>query len=1108
MANPWEQYGSTQSTQPAGESTEQGPWAQFGSQATAAEPVQTATPVATSVPAASTAPAPWEQYSKPQEGEEKSSPRVWSDITSDQDLQQIATKHNVPVSDLKDVAAFFGATTQGDTNLKDAVLQVAGSASKIAAFGLPQKLYKIIQTPKMEGALDDLSDLAEEKKSTLREGTEIAGSLVGGVMGLGALGKAAYPAIGAVAGFAGAKQNDEAKSALTGAAFGAGMGVLGKYASNVIGKHIKDIEAGPIVEYVTKIKNAIQPSLDAAKTLLTGEQTVADLADKELIDFLGPRTTRQALESGSAVNNLAKDASQATNQRELLEHLAENKLEDLKGQIEKVAGGNKDFTDLKKQGQVESLFDRLVNQDLYSRAADQVGKPVTDMNPVTQLLLKFNDSRSVGKIIDKRLGTDVAQIIDEGSGKLNQATTAINALGKEIDALEGSAKKAGINVEDLSKYLSNPEEAAIPRGVSKEFLSDINVVSEKIQNVASDFGNKATIEGVPQYRKPTVDYIRAVEQQLDTIGSKYGIDNLKTLDQAQFGRLKEASGTFGEVLGELENVAGTPITSAKAFNGELNKLLTNFTQTRSRLAELAGNPAPDWALENNPFTALRSHAANSIKTGAITDTVQKLGSAKDLAVAAGDSFSSNYLGTLMQDIKGTRESTLPSGLTKWSNKFDYLMKQKADDASNPISKALYNGAGKLPEFLNFASQQIYPNLIGWNPRSVFLHVATPFVHALPDVGVDGQYGATKLAQAAADLAKIKTVGTEITLSPGLAAKLGKKAGEVIKTTSLEDVLANEGVLSTQLSRDSLNEMRDGILKGTSGSLPRKALDAVNDLSLAAFKNGERASRGLTYFLGRNIGEDLVRNPMFAKDFINKLSSSSYRKALSQAVVEKDSDEAARLMGQYLNANSSLNFGKINMSEFGRNMGPLFSAFTRWPTAVTGRITSDIYDKGWNSGGMKAAQVYLAPWAILEMVDKGVIGTDPTGQKSPRLHKLIGSGLADVAPVSSVFGQAERGGPISSPFISAVGNTAKALVAPSGGPNTSYAERLGNAAGKTLDNWYTTFGFGSNVLKLIGEDIPTYVSGRKVDTAPYHSLYRLENIADMMDDHLQYTHPKQ
>lgn len=721
---------------------------------------------------------------------------VWSDVTSDAELGQIATKHGVDLQVLRDAAAYFGATKQ-DESASDLIKQAAGFAGEAVGVGMPQKLYKMLQNPQAEAALDDLTELANKKKSYLREAAEIFGGVGTGAASV-KLGRMALPAFGAAAGFSSSKAGEE----LPGAAIGA-------IAAPILGKAV---------------------------------ETAAPLAKK-------------------VAAKLAKPAEEA-------------------------AAGV---------------------------------KPPRELTIAEQFLLKLPDTKAVTKIIDKRLGTDTEQIIDEASESLNKASQFIADDAKHLNAFRQFAKSRGA-ADDVFEDI-----AKLPAEVKSAWNQYITAQLSRLQARGAAGANANDL-----LRKQVVkaDTIPAVMQgELTRLERMFKEPDLANITQKQFQEMKPHA-EFQNFLRGVELVGGKSVQDAGDFVRELRVLnkadVIKDSDFYARLSK--ASVVPDFLRSKNPLTAMGDYIQDVNRNLATAPAIAKLRQAAEVADQLGDDFSAKYLRTLAQDASGGRRGTVAAAVNQLGRKWKTHWLQQGKP-----------GIADAPEALSAMKDSLYANALGMtNPVAALQNIATPVLSVLPEAGGAG-------------------------LSAYMRG-LGKVAKQASSPAKLDRMLAEAGITPAHLDPAALAG-----LQGRGWS--RQQIDKFNQFWTSLFNHSERIARTQVYNMGQDLGARLVAEPDWGRKFAANLSSPSYRKTLTQAINAGDSEAAKKQLTRYLNSNHLLSYDKFNQAEAIRFLGPAFSAFTKWPTNVAGRVVSEIYDRGAPRAAVEVTKKLLAPVVLLGVADK-------------------------------------------------------------------------------------------------------------------------------------------
>jgi hypothetical protein len=155
-----------------------------------------------------------------------------------------------------------------------------------------------------------------------------------------------------------------------------------------------------------------------------------------------------------------------------------------------------------------------------------------------------------------------------------------------------------------------------------------------------------------------------------------------------------------------------------------------------------------------------------------------------------------------------------------------------------------------------------------------------------------------------------------------------------------------------------------------------------------------------------------------------------------------------------------------MSEYGRYMGPLFSIFSKWPTATAGKIAHAYMTEGPGAGSARTFQTLLIPYFTLMMADQ-LIDSD-----SDIYNRVVGSkglkGWTQIDSLPTDFGVRE--GLLSTPIMAAGMDFFDAFS----------QEDTGKAITKWINNTFRSFFPGAGALRFLAEEIPLVATGEKQD----------------------------
>ncbi len=1012
----------------------------------------------------------WEDLPVKEEKRKEEEEELVGEITA-QELSGIATKHNLSPEQLKELEsniAFFGTQVKGKE--QSLLEQAPGFIADAVGLGIPQKyIIETADTEEMKNALDDLRQLAESRKSGLRTAAEIGtGFLVPGgaavkAAKLGAkAAKAAQTAalVGtpAVEMAARAKRGEELEAAAIGAAAGGVLGIAApkiiKAASKLKSKKLqesiqKQLDEMPAVEEKLDARmTELKPKLDIERKALKGER----LSQEEMKQWLGE----------DIISKLPRQTPAE------IEELAEAKLISVFEDFEKFT--KKEINQLEREGEEFMLrqYDRFIKDKLADEAiaAESLKGRLVPITGLKALLLKFSDNKPLAKIMDARLGTNIERTLDDMSKKHNLYTVGLGDSLENLQKLRVLTRKKGVNEEELYKALDTGAASKI----SPEILSQWKQFFEGQRKLAIEMGMpiQKLKNYVPKRRLSLAKYLSAIKRKAEDIEKLHG-HKLNELTPEDFAFLKKKK-EFQPLLSEvIFNSGKKSIDDALTFNEEFNRIIHNPGHVRSKLSidafatKAREGKIPDFVLDKQVGNLASKWLQGTFRTVALRDGIEELKRASGIAKKAGDMFTAKHLNDLVEDIIGSRSDTFGKDLKDLGNKIITFAQIKADKATNKFNKKVWEGLADSPLMMNMIMRQIYPNYLGMNPKSVLQNLASPATFIVPDMGTG--YGGAKYLQGMIKLAATKTQGQEIKLSSEMARKLGRPIGSTYKTRNMNLILQNEGLLPQQWTGEMVDALQEGLKAGGMGDATRKVLDWQASKAMYLFEKSEIIARSSAYFMGKQIGTDIIKNPEWAKGFISKIDSPSYQKALSRAIENKNEAGAQKLMMDFINSNNMFNYDRINMSAYGRYMGPLFSVFSKWPTSIAGRVLSDIERRGAVKGVARNARTLMMPFAALAFVDALTQQED-----SDLYNRVIGQGGL------RAWTAADSLSPL---FQEGIGKT------PAGQSLQAFVDAATKDRGsfrKAINDTFNTYMPGSGWLRFMGEDVPIY-RGRAKPAGP-------------------------
>lgn len=1017
----------------------------------------------------------------------------------DTEIERIGKRYNLSateVAELKGVKEYFGSIKKDpedltDLDLKSIAKSTLGVFSRGALLNLPQFLYKKSQSnPNYRKALDDIQELGTERQSGFIKATEIGAGLAGAVgLGKGAAKvggkfKKFYEPASAVAGgatqAAATSREDEelaegAKGAALGGAlfgglYGAGKIAQGMYkgakhlSGDFLEKSTKELEqnAPKIEEHIEAAVKAERPKVDAAKYILTEKPAALESfedfskeVNPNMIDDLVPESSlKKVLKDPEQLNAIAESLGKSRQQMtrgEIQTVLGYNTVQDIRTITEKFSGKSQSLDEIVKESKqfADTVIERAYKLSKVDNAVTdlKIRNKLSGFNPLQKAAIFISDGKFTAKIFDDKLGLkgdlSIERTLDEGSTALNRYTDMISNPLKQVYKLAKDARKSKA---DMGSVYDELDSGNITSDTAKEFKEFFDNLRE--QAIKADIFVEKRANYVPKLRKTFAEYRIAFSNQTKSIEDRLG-KSLLDLNDAEYTKLINNDKQFKEINNELAQLAGDPVKTVDNFKYFLNTINKKPEEMKSGLETVASatkartGEIPDWALEKHVPTLASRWIQGTFRHRALRDTIQKLKASATLAEKTGQPYIAKHLRNLTSDILGKRRGTLNAFGRDLADNLKVSMLKKAEQTDNKLLKKLYNGVGDIPSIVTQIQSQVYPNYLGYNPKSALQNLTSFYFQNMPEIGpVLG----TKLAiESIADLAKAKSSGVNLT-----------------------KMIEAEGILPRQWSGEMIEAVREGIKSSPIKDFGRKALDANANLAMALFTKSEIMARANTLFMAKRLGNHLARNPKQVGKILSNMSSSTYRKSVGDALRSGDIPKVQSELNKYMQSTNMFNYDRLNMSEYGRVMGPLFSIFSKWPTATAGKLAHYYISRSPKEATARTLKVLMMPMMAATLADQFILD-----DQSEISKKIIGSkGIAGWTQLDSLpTDVGVREGLLATPIAAAGMDFLDAV---------SDDKNKVKAIKRWVNNSFRSFFPGAGTIRFLAEDIPLYKTGKKSD----------------------------
>lgn len=1038
-------------------------------------------------------------------------PGLISEDTTDSEIAAIARHHGVDPEIVKSMSPAAGALGQGTT-----AEELESSLGRGVGFNVPQFIAKkSLDDPKLKAVFDDLQDLADAKRSFARGIAEnffpvgaVAKTVAkAGTEAVEAGAKQTFKqaakqgmregaAMGATAGLARSKEDEELQSAVQGAAFGAGLGITGaaigsganrvinwKRSERAIEDGMKrqfqadiDGEAAKIAEATSEAENLI------GRAVLKEAELSPEEAEKVVSQMVKPEELKEFIRDDMATKRVVGESPELVQEYGQARAKMMTRAEDivdtrLRNMAAKIAG-ERPANALEARGiiaeyagnqggdeAVEALYKRIVQDEHRSKAIEQrVLRSVTQPGWWEQKLDQLADAQFIYRGIDNKANVgaelahhelnrnhnrllwtksgfqqDLHEIYKqvEKEGLLDSLPKIVDFLdGKQISLTESEQKIAGM----IRTYTDNFREFV--NGSVK--AKDPSIIPLSLQKIENYFPHvlKDSAELLTEFEKLKNLFLREASE---TLGRR--ITDLEDVPTATFNQLTHpwaGTKTGKQLVDGLQVFDGKEIKSsidlATRFKDLYNRGGEIGLETKAKAALERKNAMPDWMMEKSLFKALDQYTGNTLRHLYMRAPIEKLRSvAKALRQARFD-VEAKYVENHIQDLLGIRQNTAGA----FSRSLNLKLRKSLDEVISKYGKEsargyIANVAKALPEFFDLLMKQVYPGYLGASVRAVVQNMTQLATKTFPELGVE--YG------------------------PVVA--LRGMANMFLNFRTNFRRLEKMGLGPPSFNSQYREYVAEGIMANPVVKFTGRQLQKLSDYSLLAYQAMDGFNRTMTLGIADQMTYDLMRKSKVAARALMRFSPAVQREALL-AISRNDSVTLNRVIAEYLNATTQYNYNRASLSEFGRTLGPIFSTFSKWPTATAGDMISELREKGLLKGSIRNAEKYLLPLLALQLFDYIVLDEKSGQEPSARQQMVTGKhGLSSAAPIGTVKSM------ITGDFFTppAVDVFLKGIIVPG-------VEGDMDKMAKGVDKSLLAFMPGNVLYRFLTIDLPTWRTGQK------------------------------
>ena len=396
---------------------------------------------------------------------------------------------------------------------------------------------------------------------------------------------------------------------------------------------------------------------------------------------------------------------------------------------------------------------------------------------------------------------------------------------------------------------------------------------------------------------------------------------------------------------------------------------------------------PSILIERDPNTAIANYIYNNLSAAVYNKPLREFASELSALRGLGKPFekSVEYFETTLSQLSGNpRMRTSMAAMTQIRIKEAGRKIMKYEGLPPFIRTPLGKTIDLVPDIMSWLSSQHYAQNMGWSIHLPLRNSAQTLTRTMPEIG--GEYG------------------MDVTFRG-----FGKARETFAKDRNFSRLDAR-----SHRSKEDVNEYISHISKELAGSVPVRMTEWVAKMGMKFYKFSDHGNRFLTMHIGEEIASDLIKgNVKAAKQVLVNMSPGT-RTELYMAMKRNDTGDVKRIMVDYLLDKTQYSYAPAALSNFAREWGGMFAAYTRWPA----EIISDVFWMTQNKGVMAPMRKYGALTAImtgLEISRQNLSEID-----NDKLSVIIGHDLKTWSPGSSVWGL----GP--TPFLQFVASSKKTL----------------------------------------------------------------------------------
>lgn len=716
----------------------------------------------------------------------------------------------------------------------------------------------------------------------------------------------------------------------------------------------------------------------------------------------------------------------------------------------------------------QSRYHGMADRIKFAKASEELGLRQAHKTGMGGMAVNaLSDSQFPMRYIDHRFNAGAEKALEDLSIGRNIMTYVKGQTRKELDAINKLAIETGTDrtIRDSDRVvraIENPGKIKIDpkdQAVVNKFRAGIEAIRQHANSTKQVLPtNIQKIEDyVTRVALPKAEMAAAIEKKLrvaiEEASQLLGrpVRDLSSLNTAELKLLQEASPAVRDLVAfhkwRGQSIEG-PTDGAKLL-ASIKDVLHGEPSTTDSLERISratmsrtDQPIPDFVREWNLYNIWDRYAHDVLSAVYQREPLDRLRNIADKLERVQAVPEAKFVRRVISDALGIRPGTPANMMSRARQEMASLLDDRIRQAvqrGDRVTAGALRSAKSITELPSFLGRQIYSNVLGWyNPRPPIQNLVSGFARTAPELGTKYGYG---------------------TYVRGLVWSVMNKSAAMAETKRL-------GLLPDEFVRTGERALAEGIRATNIGNLTAEGLEQAGRLGMAMYRWSENLNRASIVGTARMMADDLIKGKQPALDSLKRFAPY-VQQEVATALANKDAQGAYEPIVKYLNRVTAFNYDRPSMYELGRTLGPVFTTFAKWPTAIGGELLNELRTKGFKQGSIRSLERLGVPFMALAGIDFLIAAQLSKIPESDVYKKFVGeSGIKGASPVSSLASFAS-GNPVFSPPV--VDTILHKIVKPA---LKGDVQSVGRGFDRAAHQYVPMAG----ALRFFGDDLATYITG--------------------------------